>query len=78
MVFCGSESSWLWAPLTFSLVSYAQASNPATQQLKSWLAAFDGTNWETYLANIDPPAAEQVANFVITQLPAPGPVNDAR
>lgn len=39
--------------LSFALVSFAQArtpSHPATEQLKNWLAAYDGSDWDGYLA----------------------------
>jgi CubicO group peptidase (beta-lactamase class C family) len=39
--------------LSFALVSFAQtpaSTHSASQQLKNWLAAYDGTDWEGYLA----------------------------
>lgn len=39
--------------LSFALVSFAQTSastHSASQQLKNWLAAYDGTDWNAYLA----------------------------
>lgn len=46
----GQTLCWL---LSFAFISLAQApsaTNPATQQLKNWLAAFDGSDWQAYLA----------------------------
>ena len=39
--------------LSFALVSFAQtpaSTHSASQQLKNWLAAYDGADWEGYLA----------------------------
>ena len=46
----------LWLLLTFGLISFGQApspTNPATEQLKNWLAAFDGSDWQAYLAFVN-------------------------
>ena len=43
----------LYLLLSFALVSFAQAAvitHSASQQLKNWLAAYDGTDWDAYLA----------------------------
>ena len=48
------QGAWTCALLlSFALASFAQApesTNPAIQQLKNWLAAYDGADWGAYLA----------------------------
>jgi CubicO group peptidase (beta-lactamase class C family) len=42
-----------WLPLSFALQSFAQpaaSTHPASQQLKNWLAAYDGPDWNAYLS----------------------------
>ncbi|MGA8029831.1 MAG: serine hydrolase domain-containing protein [Bryobacteraceae bacterium] len=54
-------SALCW-PLSFGLLSLAQAptaANPAARQLTSWLAAFDGADWNAYLAFVQKNFAAQ-------------------
>jgi D-alanyl-D-alanine carboxypeptidase len=48
------QRGWMFSlRLSFALVSFAQtppSTHSASQQLKNWLAAYDGTDWEGYLA----------------------------
>jgi CubicO group peptidase (beta-lactamase class C family) len=76
--------------LSFALVSLAQApvpANPPGRQLKNWLAAYDGTDWQAYLAFVQktfvtepepmlryPPFRDLTGGFTLKKIEAETPV----
>lgn len=87
---CGVRAKTFWPAFILAVLSFVQASDstkPATQQLKNWLAAYDGSDWKVYLSFTQknfasrpepmflyPPFRDETGGFSLKKVEAQTPV----